>query len=123
MMNEIGRPLISVRSTLFQSCSVLFSTIAQPCSSGAPSSVRSLDRAIYMDGRPHPPDWAPHTWSGFSTGRFEGNDLVITTTHLKESYIRRNGPSMSDRAKVTEWLSRHGDYLTVTTYIDDPIYL
>ena len=39
--------------------------------------VRSLDRAIYMDGRPHPPDWAPHTWSGFSTGRFEGNDLVI----------------------------------------------
>ncbi len=85
--------------------------------------VRSLDRAIYMDGRPHPPEWAPHTWSGFSTGRFEGNDLVITTTHLKESYIRRNGPTMSDRAKVTEWLSRHGDYLTITTYIDDPIYL
>src|SRR5437764_8788572 len=61
--------------------------------------VRSLDRAIYMDGRPHPPDYAPHTWEGFSTGRFEGNDLVITTTHLKESYIRRNGPTMSDNVK------------------------
>jgi hypothetical protein len=85
--------------------------------------VRSLDRAIYLDGRPHPPEYAPHTWEGFSTARFEGNDLVITTTHLKESYFRRNGPMFTDQAKVTEWLTRHGDYLTVTTYIDDPSYL
>src|SRR6059036_138939 len=47
----------------------------------------------------------------------------ITTTHLKESYIRRNGPMMSDQAKATEWISRHGDYLTITTYIEDPQYL
>ena len=33
-MNEIGRPLTSVRATLFQSCSVVFSTIAQPCKNG-----------------------------------------------------------------------------------------
>ncbi len=85
--------------------------------------VRSLDRAIYLDGRPHPPDYAPHTWEGFSTAQFQGNDLVITTTHLKESYFRRNGPTFSDQVKVTEWLTRHGDYLTITTYIDDPIYL
>ena len=25
----------------------------------------------------------PHTWQGFSTGRFEGNVLVVRTTHLK----------------------------------------
>ena len=24
--------------------------------------VRSLDRIIYMDGRPHPPEYAAHTW-------------------------------------------------------------
>ena len=29
-------------------------------------------RTIWMDGRPHPPAWAPHTWMGFSTGRFVG---------------------------------------------------
>jgi len=29
--------------------------------------MRSLDWPIYMDGRPHPPAYAPHTWSGFST--------------------------------------------------------
>ena len=26
-------------------------------------------RVIWMDGRPHPPAYAPHTWMGFSTGR------------------------------------------------------
>jgi len=85
--------------------------------------VRSFDRPVYMDGRPHPPEYAPHTWSGFSTAKFDGNDLVITTTHLKESYFRRTGPTFSDEAKVTEWLIRHGEFLTVVSYLEDPIYL
>ena len=29
-------------------------------------------REIWMDGRPHPPAYAPHTWQGFSTGQWEG---------------------------------------------------
>lgn len=85
--------------------------------------LRSLDRPIYMDGRPHPPEWAPHTWAGFSTGRFDGNMLVITTTHLKESYIRANGTMFSEKAKVTEYLVLDGDLLTVTTLLDDSVYL
>src|SRR6266853_1853914 len=48
-------------------------------------------RVIWMDGRPHPPAWAPHTFAGFSTGRFVGNALVISTTHLKQGWLRRNG--------------------------------
>src|SRR5688572_23695005 len=40
-------------------------------------------REIWMDERPHPPAYAAHTWQGFSTGRFEGNVLVVTTSHLK----------------------------------------
>src|SRR5262249_29168330 len=27
------------------------------------------DRTIYMDDRPHPPEYANHTWQGFSTGK------------------------------------------------------
>ena len=46
---------------------------------------------IWMDGRPHPPQNALHTWSGFSTGEWDGDVLVVTTTHLKEAYIRRIG--------------------------------
>ncbi len=54
--------------------------------------MRSLDWPIYMDGRPHPPAYAPHTWSGFSTGEWLGNTLKVTTTHLKDGYLRRGGP-------------------------------
>jgi hypothetical protein len=34
--------------------------------------MRSLDRPIFMDGRAHPPPWAPHSWTGFSTGEWVG---------------------------------------------------
>lgn len=76
-----------------------------------------------MDGRPHPPDFDPHTWQGFSTGRWEGNVLVVETSHLKAGWIRRNGLALSDRAKMTERFLRHGDILTHTYIIEDPVYL
>src|SRR6266850_1892925 len=63
---------------------------------------RAPDRPVYMDGRPHPPEWAPHTWAGFSTGTYDGNTLVITTTHLKESYIRANTAVFSEKSTVAE---------------------
>ena len=47
-------------------------------------------RVIWMDGRPHPPAYAPHTWMGFSTGQFVGNALMVITTHLKQGWLRRN---------------------------------
>jgi cyclase len=85
--------------------------------------MRSLDWPVYMDGRPHPPAWAPHTWTGFSTGQWTGNTLKITTTHLKDGYIRRGGPQTSDVYTQTDYLTRHGDILTIITVTDDPIYL
>ena len=44
-----------------------------------------------MDGRPHPPDYAPHTFMGFSTGEWNGDILTITTTHIKAGFFRRTG--------------------------------
>jgi glyoxylase-like metal-dependent hydrolase (beta-lactamase superfamily II) len=82
-----------------------------------------LQRTIYMDGRPHPPEEAAHTWAGFSTGKWEGDMLTVSVTHLKEGYIRRNGPPRSDLATVTEHWLRHGDYLTIVQIVDDPVYL
>ena len=81
------------------------------------------ERTIYLDGRPHPPDYAMHTWQGFSTAVWEGNMLTITTTHLKENYMRRNGVPRSDQAIFTEHWMRHGNYLTITTVIEDPVFL
>ena len=84
---------------------------------------QEMERTIWMDGRPHPGPLAPHTWQGFSTGSWDGNMLNIYTTHLKESYLRRNGLPRSDRATFTEHWVRHGNYLTVTTVITDPVFL
>jgi hypothetical protein len=85
--------------------------------------LRSVDNTIYMDGRPHPPEYAAHTWGGFATGKWEGDMLTVTVTHLKESYVRRNGIPRSDAATVTEHWFRHGDYLTAVIITTDPVYL
>jgi len=86
-------------------------------------SWQAPERTIYMDGRPHPPEYAAHTWQGFSTGKWEGNTLTVTTTHLKAGWIRRNGIPRSDKATLTEHWIRHGNYLTLIHIVDDPVYL
>lgn len=80
-------------------------------------------REIWMDGRPHPPAHAAHTWQGFSTGRWEGETLVVSTTHLKAGWIRRNGLPLSDEATMEDRFIRHGDLLTHVYIISDPHYL
>ncbi len=80
-------------------------------------------RTIWMDGRPHPPAYAPHSWMGFSTGRFVGNALEVRTTHLKQGWYRRNGSPESDQATLVEFFVRHGDRLTHTVVVSDPVYL
>jgi glyoxylase-like metal-dependent hydrolase (beta-lactamase superfamily II) len=81
-------------------------------------------RVIWMDGRPHPPAWAPHTFRGFSTGQFKGNALVVQTTHMKSGALRRgNGVPQSDRATLTEFFVRHADRLTNVTVVSDPVFL
>ena len=85
--------------------------------------MRSVDRAVYLDGRPHPPEGALHTWAGFSTAKWDGDMLTITVTHLKEGYLRRNGLPRSDKATLTEHWIRNGDFLTVMTIVNDPVYL
>lgn len=80
-------------------------------------------RTIWMDGRPHPPANALHTWEGFSTGHWEGDVLVVKTTHLKPAYVRRNGMLRSDKATLTENFIRLGNILTWVSIIEDPVYL
>ena len=81
------------------------------------------ERTLWMDGRAHPPAFVPHTWQGFSTGKWEGDVLTVTTTHLKAGWIRRNGVPRSEKAVITEHWIRHGNYLTVATIVNDPAYL
>ncbi|HEY7390346.1 MAG TPA: hypothetical protein VH640_17655 [Bryobacteraceae bacterium] len=86
-------------------------------------NFQEMQRTIWLDGRPHPPALAPHTFQGFSTGTWDKNMLNVYTTHLKKSYLRRNGLPRSDQATFTEHWVRHGNYLTVTTVVTDPAFL
>lgn len=86
-------------------------------------SMREQELTIWMDGRPRPPDYTLHSWSGFATGEWDGAALVQTSTHLKETYIRRWGPMRSDQATVRIRWKRIGDYLRATVIIYDPVYL
>jgi hypothetical protein len=86
-------------------------------------SWQQPERTIWMDGRPHPPEYAAHTWEGFSTGKFEGDMLTVTTTHIKQGWVRRNGLPESDKATLSEHFIRHGSVLTHISIVTDPVYL
>jgi hypothetical protein len=86
-------------------------------------STYEQNRTIWMDGRAHPPEYAAHTWMGFSTGKWEGNILTVNTTHIKQGWHRRNGVPSSDLITLTEHFIRHGEHLTHVTVVTDPVYL
>ncbi len=86
-------------------------------------STYEQTRAIWMDGRPHPPEWAPHTFQGFSTGKWEGDILTVYTTHIKQEWIRRNGVPNSEKSTMIEHFIRHGNIMTHLEQWTDPVYL
>lgn len=85
---------------------------------------QSQHRHIYMENPPpHPPEYAPHTWQGFSVGHWEGDVLVVHTDQLKAGWIRRNGLPLTDRASMVDRFYRHGNLLTHVSIVSDPVYL
>lgn len=80
-------------------------------------------RMVWLDERPRPSQYAAHTWEGFSTGTFKGPLLEISTSHLKESILTRNGVPSSFRATVIEQLFLDEPYLHWVFTVIDPDYL
>jgi hypothetical protein len=79
-------------------------------------------RIIFMDGRPEPGPDFPHSKTGFSRGKWEGDTLVVTTTHLEPATITNNGRNHRDQIRVTERfrLSEDGKTLLSTMEFEDP---
>jgi hypothetical protein len=78
-----------------------------------------------MDGRDHPPADAPHSKMGFSTGHWDGDELVVETTHIAPSTITNNGLDHSERIRMVERykLSGDGSRLAATQWFEDPLVL
>lgn len=79
-------------------------------------------RLIYTDGRAHPPANAPHSKMGHSIGHWDGDELVIDTTHLAPSTITNNGLDHSDQAHMVERyrLADDGKALEAVQWFEDP---
>jgi hypothetical protein len=86
-------------------------------------STYEQSRTIWMDNRPHPPAYAAHTWMGFSTGKWDGDILTVSTSHIKSEWIRRNGIPNSEYATLIEHFVRHGNVMTYVSVVTDPVYL
>jgi hypothetical protein len=86
-------------------------------------STYEQSRTIWMDNRPHPPAYAAHTWMGFSTGKWDGDILTVTTSHIKSEWIRRNGIPNSEFSSLIEHFVRHGNVMTYVSVVTDPVYL
>ena len=81
-------------------------------------------RRVWMDGRTAPPDLQA-TPMGFSTGRWEGDTLIIETTHLSPGWLDGSGLPMSgDGTRIVERYEYSDDRLTVSRQmtIYDPYY-
>ncbi|HUK89466.1 MAG TPA: hypothetical protein VLZ81_03630 [Blastocatellia bacterium] len=63
-------------------------------------------RQIFTDGRPQPEDPNP-AWNGYSSGKWEGDTLVVQTTGFRDGLWLDTGASpLTDAARVTEKFRR-----------------
>jgi hypothetical protein len=77
-----------------------------------------LSRTITIDGLPHPPDPDPF-WMGHSTGKWEGDTLVVDSVGFKESEI--NGYRTTESLHVVERFRRPNlGTLEYEAVIEDP---
>ena len=84
---------------------------------GAPHSWR----VAYMDGRAHPAD-AKNLWYGHTTGKWEGDTLVMDTVGFNERFwLTREGVPTTSKLHLIEKLSRPDhNTLRYEATVDDP---
>jgi hypothetical protein len=79
-------------------------------------------RQIFTDGRPSP-DNDPQPWFfGYSIGHWEGDDLVVTTTGLRDGeWLDIDGSPLTEAATVTERFRRPSyGRMEIDITVDDP---
>lgn len=81
----------------------------------------AMYRQIFTDGRPLPKDPQP-SWNGYSTGRWDGDILVVTTSGFREdTWLDRKGSPLTEAGKITERFRRvNYGRLEIAMTVDDP---
>jgi hypothetical protein len=78
-------------------------------------------RQIFTDGRPLPTDPNP-SWNGYSSGKWEGDTLVVGTTGFRDDmWLDSSGSPLTSAAKMTERFRRSSfGKLEIEITVDDP---
>jgi hypothetical protein len=81
-----------------------------------------MARVFFLDPRFMADKELPHTKTGVSRAHWEGDQLVVVTTHLKEATITNNGLDHSEQMRVTERfrLKDDGRTLVLAQLYEDP---
>lgn len=80
----------------------------------------NLRRTIYMNGEVAQPEASP---VGYSVGRWEGDTLVVTTTHVDWPYYSNIGMPQSEQVRYFERfsVSDDGQTLSYSITVGDPV--
>jgi hypothetical protein len=78
-------------------------------------------RQIFTDGRTVDPTGAKPSWMGYSTGRWDGDSLVVETAGFNgKLWLDQLGRPSTDQLRVTERFTRtHYGHLRIDVIIDD----
>lgn len=78
-------------------------------------------RQIFTDGRPLPTD-LNGSWNGYSTGKWDGDTLVVQTAGFRDGlWLDTGGSPLTDAARVTEKFRRvNFGTLEIEITVDDP---
>jgi len=79
-------------------------------------------RQILTDGRALPTNDPQPWWFGYSVGRWEGDTLVVQTSHFRDGgWLDVNGSPLTDAARMTERITRvNVGTLRLELTVDDP---
>jgi hypothetical protein len=78
-------------------------------------------RQVFLDGRALPADPNP-SWQGYSTGRWEGDTLVVESNGFRDDlWLDLNGSPLTEAARVTERFRRPSyGTLQIEVTVNDP---
>lgn len=81
-----------------------------------------LVRHVHMDAIAAPEGTAPSPL-GYSVGRFDGETLVVTTTHISWPHFNQAGIPQSPQSTITERFTatEQGSVLAFAMTVDDPV--
>jgi hypothetical protein len=79
-------------------------------------------RQIFLDGRKPVEDAVPR-WMGYSTGRWDGDELVVETVGVTDrSWLDGMGHPHSDRLRLIErFRRRNAGHMDIEITVDDPV--